>query len=106
MPARERRNYRCADPNFGAQTLRYFVAKGRKGVRGYEQAHPCRARGLPARSPYQLEAGGAAEIVGSRGLLPREPGLATSEVAVGRGAREDGVAQSQIPDDGARSQVE
>src|SRR5919112_799958 len=68
MPARERRNYRCADPNFGAQTLRYFVAKGRKGVRGYEQAHPCRVRGLPARPPYQLEAGGAAEIVGPRGL--------------------------------------
>src|SRR5918994_4848249 len=77
---------------------------------GYEEAHRCRVRmgagGLLARSPCQLEAGGAAEIVGPRGLFPGESRLAAAEVAVGRGAGEDGVTQPQVADDGAGPQVE
>src|SRR5215204_7383041 len=81
-------------------------------MRGYEQAYSCRVRlscgagGRPVHSLYQLEAGGATEIISQRGLLPGEPWLAASEVAVGGGPPKDGVAQLQIADDGPRPEVE
>src|SRR5215217_2801747 len=53
-----------------------------------------------------LQAGGLAEIVGARALLPGETWLAAAEMAVGRRPREDRPFQPQVTDDRGRSQVE
>ena len=39
LPSRERRDDRCSYPNARIETLGYPVAKGRKGVRGYEETN-------------------------------------------------------------------
>src|SRR5215210_7104023 len=51
-------------------------------------------------------AGGAAEVIGPRGLLPGEAWLAAAEMAVCCGPREDRISKLQAADDGARPEVE
>jgi hypothetical protein len=69
--ARERRDDRGSDAGLGPQPLRDPVAQRGEGVSRNEEADPNRAR--VARSagdresgaPYQLQSGGAAELIGT-----------------------------------------
>lgn len=53
LPSRERRDDRCSYPNARTETLGYPVAKGRKGVRGYEETNSrARLRAPPTSTKF------------------------------------------------------
>src|SRR5215211_2448972 len=90
---------RCA--RGGRRKARPLWPARRTGALTRSRASPLRRAGATA-----LEASGAAEVIGPRGLLPGEPRLAPTEVAVSGGACEVRLPELQVADDGARPEVE